>query len=49
MQTLTVNLGERSYPIYFGANILEQLGKLMQQVGLHGKVAIVSNSTVAQL
>jgi 3-dehydroquinate synthase len=49
MQTLTVNLGERSYPIYFGANILERLGKLMQQVGLHGKVAIVSNPTVAQL
>jgi 3-dehydroquinate synthase len=49
MQTLTVNLGERSYPIYVGANILEQLGKSMQQVGLHGKVAIVSNPTVAQL
>jgi 3-dehydroquinate synthase len=49
MQTLTVNLGERSYPIHVGANILDRVGASLQQVGLRGKVAVVSNPTVAQL
>jgi 3-dehydroquinate synthase len=49
MQTLTVNLGERSYPIHVGANVLDRVGESLQQAGLRGKVAIVSNPTVAQL
>ena len=49
MQTLIVNLGERSYPIHVGAGILEQIGELLQQAGLSGKVAIVTNPVVAQL
>jgi 3-dehydroquinate synthase len=49
MQTLTVKLGERSYPIHVGAGILERTGELLQQAGLHGRVALVSNPTVAQL
>jgi 3-dehydroquinate synthase len=49
MQTLTVNLGERSYPIHVGEEILPQAGALLAQAGLHGKVAIVTNPTVAQL
>ncbi len=49
MRTLTVNLGERSYPIYVGEGILSQAGELLQQAGLRGKVAVVSNPTVAQL
>jgi 3-dehydroquinate synthase len=49
MQTLTVNLGERSYPIHVGANTLDRVGESLQQAGLRGKVAIVSNPTVAQL
>jgi len=49
MQTLDVKLGERSYPIYIGAAILARTGDFLLQAGLHGKVAIVSNPTVAQL
>ena len=49
MQTLTVNLNDRSYPIHVGAKIIERTGQLMQQAGLLGKVAIVTNPTVAQL
>ena len=49
MQSLTVNLGMRSYPIYLGENILDQLGVLLQQTGLRGKVAVISNPVVAQL
>ena len=49
MEKLTVDLGARSYPIYIGAGILAQAGKLLQRAGLRGKVAVVSNPTVAQL
>ncbi len=49
MQSLTVHLGERSYPIHVGAGILERAGELLQQAGLHGKVALITNPTVAQL
>jgi 3-dehydroquinate synthase len=49
MQTLIVNLSDRSYPIHVGAEIIERAGQLMQQAGLLGKVAIVTNPTVAQL
>ena len=49
MQNLTVDLGERSYPIHVGAGILERAGEFLAQAGLRGKVAIVTNPTVAQL
>jgi 3-dehydroquinate synthase len=49
MQTLTVNLGDRSYPIYVGDGILSQAGELLQRAGLSGKVAVVTNSTVGRL
>lgn len=49
MQTLTVSLGERSYPIHIGANILDRAGELLRRAGLSGKAAVVSNPTVAQL
>ena len=49
MQTLTVNLGERSYPIYVGDGILSRAGDFLQRAGLRGKVAVITNPTVAQL
>ena len=49
MQSLTVNLGARSYPIHVGMRLLEQAGELLRQAGLRGKVAVVTNPTVAQL
>jgi 3-dehydroquinate synthase len=49
METLTVSLGDRSYPIHIGENILSRIGELLQKAGLRGKVAVVTNPTVAQL
>lgn len=49
MQTLNVNLGTRSYPIHIGAGILPRIGEFLQQAGLRGKVAVVTNPTVAPL
>lgn len=48
METLRVELGERSYPIYIGAGLLEQLSSLLPK--LSGKqVMVVTNSTIAPL
>ncbi len=49
MQTLTVNLGDRSYPIYLGKGILAQTGELMKRAGCGEKVGIVTNPTVGKL
>jgi 3-dehydroquinate synthase len=49
MEILNVNLGDRSYPIYVGAGILDSLGQRLREAGLVGKVAVVTNPTVAQL
>ncbi len=48
MQTLELELGERSYPIYIGSGLLGEKGLLEQHIaGTH--VAIVTNETVAPL
>ena len=49
MQTLNVNLGDRSYPIYVGNGILSKTGDFLHRAGLQGKVAVITNPTVAQL
>ncbi len=48
MQTLTVGLGTRSYPIHIGSGLLDR-AELMQQHVPHGRVAIVTNTTIAPL
>ena len=48
MQTLKVDLGERSYPIYIGEGLLDQPGLLAPHIAGR-QVAIVSNETVAPL
>lgn len=48
MQTLHVDLGERSYPIYIGAEVLACDGVLAAHV-VGRQVAIVTNETVAPL
>jgi 3-dehydroquinate synthase len=48
VETLTVNLAERSYPIHIGAGLLGNGEWLRAQVGA-GPVAIISNETVAPL
>jgi len=48
MQTLTVALGERSYPIYIGAGLLARPELIVARLP-HKKAAIVTNSTVGPL
>lgn len=49
MQTVTVNLGERSYPIELGEGLLSRVGEIMKARGIDGRVGIVSNPPVAEL
>ncbi|OGS91423.1 MAG: 3-dehydroquinate synthase [Gallionellales bacterium GWA2_60_18] len=48
MQTLTVGLGERSYPIHIGSGLLGQAGLLQPHLPRR-RAAIVTNTTVAPL
>ena len=49
MRTLQVDLGERSYPIYIGAGILDTLGELSEKHGITRKSPhlIVTDDQVA--
>jgi 3-dehydroquinate synthase len=49
MQTVKVDLGQRSYNIFVGEGILSEAGDLIKGAGIKGKVAVVTNPTVAQL
>ncbi|KIH76900.1 3-dehydroquinate synthase [Geoalkalibacter ferrihydriticus] len=49
MKTLTVGLGERSYPITIGSGILPALGESLRAVAFPRKVAVVTNPTVSAL
>jgi len=48
MQTLTVGLGERSYPIHIGSGLLDR-AELLQPALPRKRAAIVTNTTVAPL
>jgi 3-dehydroquinate synthase len=48
MKTLTVSLGERSYPIYIGSRVLES-GELLSSHLSSSQVMVVTNETVAPL
>lgn len=48
MQTLTVELGDRSYPIHIGSGLLKQSELILPHLK-RKQVAIVSNTTVAPL
>ena len=48
MQTLTVDLGDRSYPIHIGAGLLGQPELILPHL-LQKRVAVVTNTTVAPL
>ncbi|MBP7274980.1 MAG: 3-dehydroquinate synthase [Kiritimatiellae bacterium] len=46
---LTVELGDRSYPILMGVGILDGLGEACVEAGLSGRALIVTDSTVRGL
>src|SRR6185295_737512 len=43
-----MRLGARSYDILIGTGLLGQIGGRLRKLGLHGKVAVVSNPVVAR-
>lgn len=49
METLTVALGNRSYPIYIGAGLLGRGDLLLPHITKSSQVCIVTNTTVAPL
>ncbi len=49
METVTVDLGQRSYNIFVGEGILSTAGDLLKRTGIKRKIAVVTNPTVAQL
>jgi len=49
VKTLTVALGDRSYPIYLGKGILEQLPEFLDRLSLRGSTAVVTDSNVGPL
>lgn len=49
MDSITVGLGERSYQIYFGQNILVEIGSLCRNVHAGRNVAVVTNPVVSSL
>ncbi|MEK6725299.1 MAG: 3-dehydroquinate synthase [Deltaproteobacteria bacterium] len=49
MESIKVNLGERSYPIYFGSSILKDFGKTYNNFFKSKKVIVVTNPTVGSL
>jgi 3-dehydroquinate synthase len=48
MQTLTVDLGDRSYPIHIGSGLLDQTGLILPHLA-QKRVVVVTNTTVAPL
>lgn len=49
MEVVNVELGARGYPIYVGAGCLRELGTKLAKSGVGARVAVVTNSTVADL
>jgi 3-dehydroquinate synthase len=49
VETVTVDLGERSYPIWIGTGLLEELGGRLSGSGLFGHAAVVSVPPVHEL
>ncbi len=49
MEKVRVELGERSYDICIGKNILRNIGGSLKSFGLSPRIAIVTNPTVYPL
>lgn len=49
METVTVNLQDRSYPIYIGADVLPEIGSLSRSLDLSGRGALITNPVVGSL
>lgn len=48
-QTITVSLGERSYPIHIGENLLHLIPEMLQKSGIRGSIGVITDAHVAEL
>ena len=48
-QTITVSLGERSYPIHIGENLLHLIPEMLQKSGIRGSIGVITDTHVAEL
>lgn len=48
MKTLLVDLGERSYPIVFGQRIVDEFGRLCNELKLGERAMVITNSTIGR-
>ncbi len=49
MEVVYVELGARRYPVYVGAGCLREIGTRLVETGCGARMAVVTNSTVAEL
>ena len=49
LEEITVSLGDRSYPILIGRNLLDRLPELLERTGAKGAAAVVTDENVAPL
>ncbi len=49
MEVVNVELGDRAYPIYVGAGCLADLGTRLAETRCGKRVAVVTNSTIANI
>jgi len=49
VKTLTVALGDRSYPIYLGEGILDRLPTLLVEASIRGAAIVVTDANVGPL
>jgi len=46
---LLIKAGDQEYPLFLGTGLLARTGQILKEVGLTGKILVVTNSTVAPL
>lgn len=49
LDTITVSLAQKSYPIHIGQGLLDEIGRFLTEVDFPKQVALVSNPIVAEL
>lgn len=49
LQTVTVDLGERSYPIWIGNGFLPRIGQLLKNIGVGSRILVVTQPALEKL
>ena len=49
IEKITVGLGDRAYPVWIGAGILDCLGDALREIGFPRKIAVVTNPVIQEM